>query len=289
MRRPFGAKRVRSCSRCSVSTAANHGKDEGCVEPGSPRDATPFRSMARRRGRREDKASRSAGGTLPKHNSLQLLPQGNVDQHPSGAKRIDELAVGDLVTTIDGSARPIQFISVNSYRKSDPTKPWVADARPVLVRKSALSENVPNRDLYLTPTHSLYLDGVLIPVHNLINGSTIVVDPAEHLSELDYFHIKLESHDVVLAEGTPCETLLMVSESAKNFADYYRAYGFPLEEQPYAPIPSYNGGRSEIGSRLRSAMSIVKEIRRPLDIKGSFGGKSGLSRLTEFCSTHSRT
>jgi Hint domain len=192
--------------------------------------------------------------------------KGTLISTPSGAKRIDELSVGDLVTTIDGSARPVQFISVNSYKKSDPTKAWVADARPVLVRKSAISENVPNRDLYLTRYHSLYLDGVLIPVHNLINGSTIVIDPVEHLSELEYFHIKLESHDVVLAEGTPCETLLTVSESAKNFADYYRAYGFPKAEQPYAPLHSYNGGRSEIGSRFRSAMSIVKEIRRPLDI-----------------------
>ena len=192
--------------------------------------------------------------------------KGTLISTPSGAKRIDELTVGDLVTTIDGSARPIQFISVNSYKKSDPTRAWVADARPVLVRKSAISENVPNRDLYLTRYHSLYLDGMLIPVHNLINGSTIVVDPAEHLSELDYYHIKLESHDVVLAEGAPCETLLTVNESAKNFADYYRVYGFPMEEQPYAPVHSYNGGRSEIGSRLRSTVSVVKEIRRPLDV-----------------------
>jgi hypothetical protein len=202
----------------------------------------------------------------PSTRSCNCFLKGTLISTPSGAKRIDELSVGDLVTTIDGSARPIQFITVNSYKKSDPTRAWVADVRPVLVRKSAISENVPNRDLYLTRAHSLYLDGVLIPVGDLINGSTIIVDAAEHLSELEYFHIKLESHDVVLAEGTPCETLLTVDESAKNFAGYYRAYGFPLEERPYAPIHSFNGGRSEISSRLRSAASIVKDIRRPLDI-----------------------
>jgi len=192
--------------------------------------------------------------------------KGTLITTPDGPRKIEDLSVGDLVATIDGSARPIQFISVYSYKKSDPTRAWVADVRPVRVRKSAISDNVPNRDLYVTRGHSLYLDGVLIPVHNLINGSTIVVDPAEHLSELDYFHLKLESHDVVLAEGAPCETLLTVNESAKNFADYYRAYGFPVEEQPCAPVHSCNGGRSEIRSRLRSAMSIVKDIRRPLDM-----------------------
>ena len=192
--------------------------------------------------------------------------KGTVITTPDGPKKIEDLAIGDLVGTVGGEVRPIQFVSVYSYRKSDPSRDWVADVRPVRMRKSAISDNVPNRDLYLTRGHSLYLDGVLIPVHNLINGSTIVVDPAEHLSELDYFHLKLESHDVVLAEGAPCETLLTVNEAAKNFADYYRAYGFPVEEQPYAPVHSCNGGRSEIRSRLRSAMSIVKEIRQPLDM-----------------------
>ena len=49
MRRPFGGRRVRSYSPCSVSTAANRGKEEGCVEPGRP-EATPHitvRSTAR--------------------------------------------------------------------------------------------------------------------------------------------------------------------------------------------------------------------------------------------------
>jgi hypothetical protein len=192
--------------------------------------------------------------------------KGTLIDTPDGPKKIEELSIGDLVTTHRGEARPIQFVSVYSYRKSDPSREWVTDVRPVRVRKSAISDNVPNRDLYVTRGHSLYLDGVLIPVHNLINGSTIVVDPAGHLSVLDYFHLKLESHDVVLAEGAPCETLLTVNESAKNFADYYRAYGFPMQEQPYAPVHSCNGGRSEIRSRLRSAMSIVKDIRQPLDM-----------------------
>jgi hypothetical protein len=44
MRRPFGVRLVSSCLRCSVSTAANRGKDEGCVEPGqSRRDAGQHR------------------------------------------------------------------------------------------------------------------------------------------------------------------------------------------------------------------------------------------------------
>src|SRR5262249_17740710 len=39
MRRPFGVRLVRSYSRCSVSPAVNHGKDEAYVEPGLPLSA----------------------------------------------------------------------------------------------------------------------------------------------------------------------------------------------------------------------------------------------------------
>jgi hypothetical protein len=120
---------------------------------------------------------------------------------------------------------------------------------------------------HLTRAYALYLDGMLIPVCNLVNGSTILVYDTEDLSELEYFHVKLESHDVIYAEGAACETLLMVSESAKNFADYYRAHGFPeAEQKPFAPIHSLWGRRSQLASRVRSAVSLIKESRRPLDL-----------------------
>ena len=44
---------------------------------------------------------------------------------------------------------------------------------------------------------------------------------------IDYFHIELETHQVVFAEGAPAETLLVTRdrESFVNFADYERLYG----------------------------------------------------------------
>ncbi len=193
--------------------------------------------------------------------------KGTLIDTPDGQKKVEDLLIGDLVTTIGGAARPVQFISAYSYRKADPTRDWVEDVKPVVVRKSAISDNVPNRDLYMTRAHALYLDDMLVPVCNLINGSTIVVDDAEDLSELEYFHVKFESHDVIYAEGAACESLLTVSESAKNFADYYRAHGFPESEQkPFAPIHSFCGRRGELASRIRSAASLIKESRRRLDL-----------------------
>ena len=65
----------------------------------------------------------------------------------------------------------------------------------------------------MTALHSLLIDGVLVPAEKLINGTTITrYEPKG--DEMEFFHIKLESHDVIYAEGAPAETLFDVTESA---------------------------------------------------------------------------
>ena len=89
----------------------------------------------------------------------------------------------------------------------------------------------------MTAAHSLLIDGVLVPAEALINGSTITRYEASETDELEFFHIKLESHDVVYAEGVAAETLLNVEELAVNFVEYLRRYGTPTtEEAQISPI-----------------------------------------------------
>jgi hypothetical protein len=59
--------------------------------------------------------------------------------------------------------------------------------------------------LSLSPNHALYVDGQLIPVRLLINGTSIASVPVH---EISYYHIELEHHDVLLAEGMPVESWL---------------------------------------------------------------------------------
>jgi hypothetical protein len=141
----------------------------------------------------------------------------------------------------------------------------VKAVQPVRVARSALALDVPHTDLYLSEWHALFVDGVLIPVGSLINGSTIKRDDARELAELEFFNIKLESHDVIYAEGAPVETLREVDECAVNFAEYLRKYGAPRYEVRCAPIAPY-GGRGELRSRLRSAISPWLDRREPIDV-----------------------
>ncbi len=65
---------------------------------------------------------------------------------------------------------------------------------------------MPRRDLWISPRHAMYLDSVLIEAKDLVNGVSIV--QAEHVDKVEYFHIELESHDVIIAEGAPSETFI---------------------------------------------------------------------------------
>ena len=111
------------------------------------------------------------------------------------------------------------------------------------------------------------IDGVLVPAELLINGTTITRYAAHEHAELEFFHIKLETHDVIYAEGTPVETLTKVHESAVNFADYLRRYGTAAtDEDRCAPHIHIWGGRPELVSRLRSALSPWIDLRNQAEV-----------------------
>jgi len=139
---------------------------------------------------------------------------------------------------------------------------------PVRVAKDAFGAGSPRRDLYVSRSHMVYLDGVLIPVGDLINGQTIAAVDVEG-DRLAYYHVELETHDVLIAEGAPCESLLTTAEKIAvfdNADEYYALYGVPADMAPYAPMAAFNGGRSELKSRLRSAVAVVIDRRQPRDI-----------------------
>ena len=122
--------------------------------------------------------------------------KGTTIRTSDGDKRIEDLAVGDLLPTVFGGIRPIQRIGRYQFRKNYPTQAWPEDAVPIWVARSSLGPNVPHADLFVTKAHALLIDDVLAPACNLINGTTIALYDARALDELEFFHIKLELHDL---------------------------------------------------------------------------------------------
>ena len=105
---------------------------------------------------------------------------------------------------------------------------------------------------------------------DLVNGTSIARAVPESMREIAYFHIELETHEVILAEGAPVETLLVTNgrERFTNFVEYERLYGPEMGRAiaPYAPVLGYHGGRSHLNALLRLGASQVVDVRDPIQI-----------------------
>lgn len=121
----------------------------------------------------------------------------------TGEALIEDLRCGDRIRTIDGQEEPILWIgqrTVDCTRHPRPEQVW-----PVRIAADAFGAGLPARDLFLSPDHAVFAEGVLVPVKHLINGVSIAQLPVDTVS---YFHIELDRHAVLLAEALPAETYL---------------------------------------------------------------------------------
>jgi Hint domain len=126
---------------------------------------------------------------------------GTLIARPSGETPVERLAIGDMILTASGQVRPIAWIGVGRVLATPGRR---NASTPVIVRKGALAPKVPHQDLRVTKGHSLYVDGVLIPVEFLVNHRSILWD--DRAQEVSIYHIELDTHDVLLANGAPAES-----------------------------------------------------------------------------------
>ncbi len=146
-----------------------------------------------------------------------------------GEVPVEDLKIGDQVKTLGGAYKPIVWIGFGRDLVTRANRL----ARPVIVRRGALADNVPRRDLYLTHGHALYFDGVLIPVENLVNHRSIRWDDTARVVE--YYHIELADHDVVFAEGAPAESYYDANNRA-FFQNMREGSAAGADKPTFAPV-----------------------------------------------------
>ncbi len=121
-----------------------------------------------------------------------------------GEVPVQDLVIGDRLVTISGAVRPIRWIGRRSYAGR-----FLVGRRhllPILFRAGALGGGLPRRDLRVSPMHAMFLSGVLVPARDLIDDHRIVQDA--QCRAVEYFHVELDTHDVIFAEGAASETFL---------------------------------------------------------------------------------
>jgi hypothetical protein len=135
---------------------------------------------------------------------LACFAEGTTIATPTGHCPVETLKAGDLVQTVSGDARPVRWIG---FRALDLTRhPAPERAQPIRIIAGAFADNIPSRDLRLSPDHAVLLDGALIPVKLLRNDASIVRDA--DCRSVVYYHVELDTHDVLLAEGLAAESYL---------------------------------------------------------------------------------
>jgi hypothetical protein len=140
---------------------------------------------------------------------------------PEGVVRVEDVAVGTMVLTASGEARAVRWVghrTVNCVLAPDPAAVW-----PIRIKAGAVADQQPSRDLWVSPGHSIFISGVLIPAVMLVNGATIVQVPTERI---EYWHVELDRHEVLLAEGLAAESYLDTGNRTDfaNGGDFVQAH-----------------------------------------------------------------
>ena len=201
--------------------------------------------------------------------AIPCLCRGTLILTDRGEVAVEALTVGDRVKTLSGECKPIVWVGFGR----DLVTRANHLARPIVVRRGALADSVPRRDLYLTHGHALYCAGVLIPVEHLVNHRSIAWDETARV--IEYYHVELADHAVLFAEGAPAETYHDAGNRAvfQNTREGSKAgarkpacapvlTGGEIVERVWAELFERAGGRLELNTTDDADIHLVIDGRR---------------------------
>lgn len=157
---------------------------------------------------------------------------------PHGARRVEDLAVGDEVVTRDHGVQVVRWTSARTF-------PAQAHCAPVRFGTGALGNTSP---LYVSQQHRVLIEGwqaellfgehsVLVPAVHLINDTNIRMCVG---GTVRYHHLLLDNHAVIKTNGAWTETLHVGPQTLDTSPDETSAEllsFFPELEQENAKSP----------------------------------------------------
>ncbi|MDR6955783.1 hypothetical protein J2X65_005166 [Ancylobacter sp. 3268] len=150
---------------------------------------------------------------------------GTMISTPSGDVAIEALTAGDLVLTTEGAAKPVRWLARQTVSTvfANPQR-----VLPIRIAAGALGAGLPCRDLFVSPDHALLLDGLLVQAGALVNGTTIVRH-ADMPQTFIYYHVELDDHSLIVAEGVPVESFVD-NVTRRSFDNWQEAPETPIAE-----------------------------------------------------------
>jgi len=210
----------------------------------------------------------NSGGNGKPGRGAQCFLRGTSILTDCGEKRVEDLQTGDRVVLPGGETSPIKWVGRQVFTKRGAR--WQEGVVPIRVARHALGNGTPHSDLYLSPGHALFLNGVLIRVKDLVNGTTIApIAPRDDMT-IEYYAVLLATHQVILAEGAAAETFHLSDSNRDNFgnfAEYERLYAGEVREPmtSYATVLGEEGGWQHLKALLLLGASPLVPMRDPFE------------------------
>lgn len=161
-------------------------------------------------------------GTDPTNSTPVCFARGTRLLTDTGLRRVESLRAGDLLMTLDHGLQPIRWIG--GWKLHPQTLRNRPALSPIRIAAHALGCGLPERVLIVSPQHRILVRSViaqrmfgvpevLIPACLLASlpgitscGTTEPDAPLPAARPLEYFHLLLDRHEVVHAEGALSET-----------------------------------------------------------------------------------
>lgn len=155
-------------------------------------------------------ASEPVAGELASAASVSFARGTRITLAGGRQRAVEALTEGDRVLTRDHGPQPIRWIGRQAVRAE-------GAAAPVEIAPGALGNA---GALVLSPDHRLFLyrrapelglggAELLVRARDLVDGAAIRRGTGGHV---DFFHLLLDAHEVIYAEGIPAESLLVTAE-----------------------------------------------------------------------------
>ncbi|AOW47885.1 Hint domain-containing protein [Acetobacter ascendens] len=125
-----------------------------------------------------------------------------------GYMPVQDIAPGEKVSVfIDGTEEQKEVVwAGTAHVVVNANLPEDQAGYPIRILKNSIAENVPFKDMLITPEHCLFVEGRFVPARMLVNGRSIYYDTT--MTSYDYYHIETEKHSVIMADGMLTESYL---------------------------------------------------------------------------------
>lgn len=153
----------------------------------------------------------------------------------TGLQKIEDLAVGELVETVDHGPQPIRWIGSRALDQSQLATH--TKLKPIRIKAGALGCNTPTNDLVVSPQHRILVQSTIAQrmfgaIEVLVAAKQLLgiegIDVADDIDQVEYFHILFDQHQVVYSNGAKTETLFTGSEALKAIGQEARNEIFTL-------------------------------------------------------------